>query len=147
MPKHTSVSAKLSANTAGPCSYVTCALDALKRAHCCQNAQMSFLVAFFPPVPFLFPFLYCPVPWHPGLESLDLKLWNQQTADRTTLPAACGWSVGPGPAVQTGDSAPESHTVPGSLCLLHGNICAGCSRGMPDSREKALNTGFKLLKK
>lgn len=84
-------------------------------AHFCQNAQMSFLVAFFPPVPFLYPFLYCLVPWHPGLESLvclDLNLWNSKLQTERLLPAACGWSVGPGLAFQTGDSALEITHIP-----------------------------------
>lgn len=101
MPKHTFVSAKLSANTAIFFQTVNwtvflcnvCLGCPKTEAHFCQNAQMSFLVAFFPPVPFLYPFLYCLVPWHPGLESsVCLAL---QTADRTS--SACSMRLERGP--------------------------------------------------
>lgn len=118
MPKHTFVSAKLSANTAIFFQTVSwtvflcnvCLGCPKTEAHFCQNAQMSFLVAFFPPVPFLYPFLYCLVPWHPGLESsvcLDLKLWNQQTADRTSSACSMQLERGPWACLSDGDSALE----------------------------------------
>lgn len=159
MPKHTFMSAKLSANTAIFFQTVNwtvflcnvCLGCPKTEAHFCQNAQMSFLVAFFPPVPFLFPLSLLSSSMAPrirefglsGLESVEPA--NCRQNDFCLQHVAGAWALGL--PFRRGTVLWRSHTFPGSLCLLHGNICAGCSMGMPDSKEKAINTGFKLLKK